>query len=89
MTPKERIHQLIDEMEVDEAEDVLRLLEDRRQAQKEIDRDERGSAFGKYAFVPTSSEDFMRRKHEETAREDARSERRTVRNGEFQARLRG
>jgi hypothetical protein len=71
MTVKERLHQLVEDLPENEAEQVLHFIEE-----KALQPKERRSVLGKYAHVSLSSEDFMRRKQEEIAHEEERSERR-------------
>lgn len=57
-----------------EQERLIAAVEEQRRNKAELDRRALiDSVMGKYAFVPTSSDDFARRKQEEIRLEDRRS----------------
>ena len=82
MTMKERIHHLVDRLPEAELGDVARLLENKA---NDVDArtetiEERAelvrSIRGKYAHVPTSVDEFIKRKQEDIALEEEQSRRR-------------
>jgi CBS domain-containing protein len=79
MTTREIIHQLIDDLPETELPVIMELLKARTTGKKKpitlSPEERRHKAYklaGKYRTSHTPVEEFLREKHEETAREDAR-----------------